>query len=104
MITASRSPAVGQWGARKNNGGGGLSVADGQAASAQIAEIQWAVGGPLVKPLAELWGFVWWATTNPLTTAAAACGSSVDSQTISGGPPLTGQLMYMAVDEMVLSC
>ena len=28
----------------------------------------------------------------------------VDSQTISGGPPLTRQLMYMAVDEMVLSC
>ena len=52
VITASWSPAVGQWGARKNIGGGGLSVADGQAASAQIAEIQWAVGGPLVKPSA----------------------------------------------------
>ena len=95
---------VGQWGARKNNGGGGLSVADGRAASAQIAEIQWAVGGPLVKPSADLWGFVRWATNSPLTTAAAASGSSVDSQTISGGPPLTRQLMYMAVDEMVLSC
>ena len=56
--TASGSPAVGQWGARKNNGGGRLSVADGQAASAQIAAIQWAVSGPLVKPLADLWGFV----------------------------------------------
>ena len=66
---------------RKNNGGGGLSVADGQAD-----------------------GFIQWVTTNPLTTAAAASGSSVDSQTISGGPPLTHQLMYMAVDEMVLSC
>ena len=43
MITAGGSPAVGQCDARKNNGGGGLSVADGQAASAQIAEIQWAV-------------------------------------------------------------
>ena len=52
MISASGSPAVGQWGARKNNGGGRLSVADWQAASAQIAEIQWAVGGPLVKPSA----------------------------------------------------
>ena len=106
MITASGSPAVGQWGARKNNGGGGLSVADGQAASAQIAEIQWAVGRPLVKPSADLWGFVRWATSNPLSTAAAASGSSVDSQTISGGPPLTRQLMsvYMVVDEMVLSC
>ena len=88
----------------KNNGGGGLSVADWQAASAQIAEIQWAVGGPLVKPSADLWGFVWWATTSPVTTATAASGSSVDSQTISGGPPLTRQLMYMTVDEMVLSC
>ena len=93
VITASWSPAVGQWGARKNNGGGGLSVANGQAASAQIAEIQWAVGGPLVKPSADLWVFVRWATSNPLTTAAAASGSSVDSQTISGGPPLTRQLM-----------
>ena len=82
VITASGSPAVGLWGARKNNGGGELLVADGQAASAQIAEIQWAVGGPLVKPSADLWGFVRWATTNPLTTAAAASGSSVDSQTI----------------------
>ena len=72
----------------KNNGGGGLPVADGQAASVQIEEIQWAVGGPLVKPSAR------WATTSPLTTAAAASGSSVDSQTISGGPPLTRQLMY----------
>ena len=36
--------------------------------------------------------------------AASASGSSVDSQTISGGPPLIRQLMYMAVDEMVLSC
>ena len=80
VITASGSPAVGQWGARKNNGGGGLSVADGQAASAQIAEILWAVGGPLVKPSADLWGFVRWATTNPPTTAAAGSGSSVDSR------------------------
>ena len=87
------SPAVGRWGARKTNGGGGLSVADGQAASAQIAEIQLAVGGPLVKPSADLWGVVQWTTSNPLTTAAAASGSSVDSQTISGGPPLTRQLM-----------
>ena len=87
------SPAFGQWGTRKNNGGGGLSVADGQAASAQIAEIQWAVGVPLVKPSADLWEFVRWATTNPLTTAAAASGSSVDSQTISGGLPLTRHLM-----------
>ena len=78
---------------KKNNGGGGLSVADEQAASAQIIEIQWAVGGPLVKPLEDLWGFVRWATSNPLTTAAAASGSSVDSQIISGGPPLTRQLM-----------
>ena len=54
----------------KNNGGGGLPVANGQAASAQIAEIQWAVGGPLVKPSADLWGFVQWATTNPPITAA----------------------------------
>ena len=92
-ITASGSPAVGQWVARKNNGSGGLSVADGQAASAQIAEIQWAVGGPLAKPSADHWGFVRWASSNPLTTAAAASGSSVDSQTISGGPPLTRQLM-----------
>ena len=52
----------------KNNGGGGLPVADGQAASAQIAEIQVAVVGPLVKPSAELWGVGRWATTNPLTT------------------------------------
>ena len=93
MITAGGSPAVAQCDARKNNGGGGLSVADGQAASAQIAEIHWAVGGPLVKPSADLWGFVPWATSNPMTTAAAASGSSVDSQTISGGPPLTCQLM-----------
>ena len=88
MITASESLAVGQWGARKNNGGvGGLSVADGQAASVQIAIIQWAVGSPLLKPSADLWGFVRWATSNPLTTASAASGSSVDSQTISGDPP-----------------
>ena len=40
-----------------------------------------------MKPSADLWGFVRWATTNPLTTSAAASGSSVDSQTISGGPP-----------------
>ena len=73
VITASGSPAGGQWGARKKNGGGGLLVADGQAASAQIAEIQWAVGGSLVKPSADLWGFVRWATTNPLTTAAVRC-------------------------------
>ena len=71
----------------KNNGGGGLPVADGQAASALIAEFQWAVGGPLVKPSADLWEFVRWATTNPLTKAAATSGSSVDNQTISGGPP-----------------
>ena len=58
VITACVSPAVDQWGARMNNGGGGLLVADGQAASAQIAEIQWAVGGPLVKPSAALWWFV----------------------------------------------
>ena len=88
----------------KNNGGSGLPLANGQAASAQIAEIQWAVVGPLVKPSAGLWEFVRWVFTSPLTTAAAASGSSVDSQTISGGPPLTRQPMYMAVDEMVLSC
>ena len=98
VITASGSPAVGQWGGREKNGGGGLSVADGQAASAQIAEIQWAVGGPLVTPSADLWGFVWWTTTNPLTTAAAVSESSVDNQTISGGPPLPLQLMYVVVD------
>ena len=91
VITASVSPAFGQWGTRKNNGGGGLLVADGQAASGQIAEIQWAVGVPLVKPSADLWEFVCWASTNPLTTAAS--GSSVDSQTISGGLPLTRHLM-----------
>ena len=60
---------------KKNNGVGGLSVADVQAASAQIAEIQWAVGGPLVKPLEDLLGFV-----------------------------PASQLMYVIVDEMVLSC
>ena len=38
----------------KNNGGGGLLVADGQAVSAQIAEIQWAVGGPLVVSWPEV--------------------------------------------------
>ena len=52
MITASGSPAIGQWGARKNNGGGGLSVADGQAASAKIAEIQQTSGGLSGGPLA----------------------------------------------------
>ena len=92
----------------KNNGGGGLSIgADGQAASAQIAEIQWAVGSPLVKPSADLWGFVRWATSNPLTTAAAARGSSVDSQTISGGPPLTRTSFISSIDYnvfMVLQC
>ena len=91
-------------GRQKNYGGGGLSLADEQAASAQIAEIQWAVSDPPVKPQADAWGFVRWATLNPLTTAAAASGSSVDSQTISGGPPLTRQLMCMVVVEMVLSC
>ena len=80
-------------GVPKKNGGGGPSVADGQATSAQIAEIQWAVGGPLVKPSADLWGFDRWATSNPLTAAAAASGSSVDSQTIFGDPQLTRQLM-----------
>ena len=83
------------------------SVADGQAASAQIAEIQWAVGGPLVKPSADLWGFVRWATSNPLTTAAAARGSSVDSQTISGGPPLTRTSFISSIDYnvfIVLQC
>ena len=64
------------------------------AAGAQIEEIQRAVGGAIVKPSADLWRFVRWATTSPLTTAAAASGSSVDSQTISVGPPLTRQLMY----------
>ena len=39
------------------------------------------------------------ATTNPLTTTAAASRPSVDSQTISGGPPLTRHLMYMVVDD-----
>ena len=55
VITASGSTEVGQWGTRKKNGGGGLPLANGQAASAQIADIQWAVGGPLVKPSADLW-------------------------------------------------
>ena len=76
----------------------------GRWASCQCPDSRISVGCPLVKPSADLWGFVRWATTNPLTTAAAASGSSVDSQTISGGPPLTRQLMYMTVDEMVLSC
>ena len=67
---------------------GGLPLANGQAVSAQIAEIQWAVGGPLVKPLADFWRFVRWATTNPLTTAAAASGSSVDRPTAD--PPADG--------------
>ena len=38
----------------KNNGGSGLAVANGQAASAQMAEIRCAVGSPLVKPSADL--------------------------------------------------
>ena len=77
-----------------------VSVADGQAASAQIAKIQWAVGGPLVKHSADLWGFVRWATTTHWLQPLPP----VDSHIISGGPPLTRQLMYMAVDEMVISC